>query len=152
MPLIHRVVRGYFEDISVEIEHAAQVDGYKWYQIFWKILLPLIKPGLVAAALLAFIFAWNNFTFSLLLTTLPHTNRHDFRAALYRDGHRTHTARWPSRHNRSAAGSYHGNLHSEAPRQGPQLRCGKRIGENVWQIPLFQRRRKTADRLAAPRQ
>ena len=68
MPLIIWVVRGYFEDISVEIEQAAQLDGYKWYQIFWKILLPLIKPGLVAAALLAFIFAWNNFTFSLLLT------------------------------------------------------------------------------------
>jgi multiple sugar transport system permease protein len=69
MPLIIWVVRGYFEDISVEIEQAAQVDGYKWYHIFWKIMLPLIKPGLVAAALLSFIFAWNNFTFSLILTS-----------------------------------------------------------------------------------
>jgi multiple sugar transport system permease protein len=68
MPLIIWVVRGYFEDISVEIEQAAQVDGYPWYKIFWKILVPLIKPGLVASALLAFIFAWNNFTFSLMLT------------------------------------------------------------------------------------
>jgi len=68
MPLIIWVVRGYFEDISVEIEQAAKVDGYPWYKIFWKILMPLIKPGLVAAALLAFIFAWNNFTFSLMLT------------------------------------------------------------------------------------
>jgi multiple sugar transport system permease protein len=69
MPLIIWVIRGYFEDISVEIEQAAQVDGYKWYQIFWKIMLPLVKPGLVAASLLAFIFAWNNFTFSLILTS-----------------------------------------------------------------------------------
>ena len=67
MPLLIWVVRGYFEDISVEIEHAAQVDGYSWYQIFFKMLLPLIKPGLVSAALLAFIFAWNTFTFPLLL-------------------------------------------------------------------------------------
>ncbi|MBR2764505.1 MAG: carbohydrate ABC transporter permease [Blautia sp.] len=67
MPLLIWVVRGYFEDISVEIEHAAQVDGYSWYQIFFKMLLPLIKPGLVSAALLAFIFAWNSFTFPLLL-------------------------------------------------------------------------------------
>jgi len=67
MPLIIWVVRGYFEDISVEIEHAAQVDGYPWWQIFVKILLPLIKPGLVSAALLCFIFAWNSFTFPLLL-------------------------------------------------------------------------------------
>lgn len=67
MPLIIWVVRGYFEDISVEIEHAAQVDGYPWWQIFLKVLLPLIKPGLVSSALLCFIFAWNSFTFPLLL-------------------------------------------------------------------------------------
>ena len=67
MPLLIWVVRGYFEDISVEIEHAAQVDGYSWYQIFFKMLVPLIKPGLVSAALLAFIFVWNSFTFPLIL-------------------------------------------------------------------------------------
>lgn len=67
MPLLIWVVRGYFEDISVEIEYAAQVDGYTWYQIFFKMLIPLIKPGLVSAALLAFIFAWNSFTFPLIL-------------------------------------------------------------------------------------
>ena len=67
MPLLIWVVRGYFEDISVEIEYAAQVDGYSWYDIFFKNLIPLIKPGLVSAALLAFIFAWNSFTFPLML-------------------------------------------------------------------------------------
>ncbi len=67
MPLLIWVVRGYFEDISVEIEYAAQVDGYSWFQIFFKMLVPLIRPGLVAAALLAFIFAWNCFTFPLIL-------------------------------------------------------------------------------------
>lgn len=68
MPLLIWVLRGYFEDISVEVEQAAQLDGYPWYHVFLKILLPLIKPGLVAAGLLAFIFAWNSFTFSLLLS------------------------------------------------------------------------------------
>jgi multiple sugar transport system permease protein len=68
MPLLIWVVRGYFEDISVEIEQAAQLDGYAWYEVFFKILLPLIKPGLVAAGLLAFIFAWNSFTFPLILS------------------------------------------------------------------------------------
>ena len=67
MPLLIWVVRGYFEDISVEIEYAAQVDGYTWYQIFFKMLMPLVKPGIVAAALLSFIFAWNSFTFPLIL-------------------------------------------------------------------------------------
>ncbi|MCL2366608.1 MAG: carbohydrate ABC transporter permease [Oscillospiraceae bacterium] len=68
MPLIIWVVRGYFEDISVEIEHAAQVDGYNWWQVFMKTLVPLIKPGLVSSALLAFIFVWNSFTFPLMLS------------------------------------------------------------------------------------
>lgn len=43
------------------------MDGYNWYQIFFKMLVPLIKPGMVSAALLAFIFAWNSFTFPLIL-------------------------------------------------------------------------------------
>jgi len=68
LPLLIWVVRGYFEDISVEIEQAAQLDGYPWYHVFVKVLLPLIRPGLVAASLLAFIFAWNSFTFSLQLS------------------------------------------------------------------------------------
>jgi len=67
MPLLIWVVRGYFEDISIEIEQAAQLDGYRWWEVFYRILLPLIKPGLVSASLLAFIFAWNSFTFPLLL-------------------------------------------------------------------------------------
>jgi len=68
LPLLIWVLRGYFEEISVEIEQAANLDGYSWYHVFWRILIPLIKPGLVASALLAFIFAWNSFTFPLLLS------------------------------------------------------------------------------------
>lgn len=68
MPLLIWVVRGYFEDISVEVEQAASLDGYQWYEVFLKTLLPLIKPGLVASGLLAFIFAWNSFTFPLILS------------------------------------------------------------------------------------
>ena len=45
------------------------MDGYSWYQIFFKMLVPLIKPGLVSSALLAFIFAWNSFTFPLILAS-----------------------------------------------------------------------------------
>jgi len=49
------------------MEAAAQLDGYSWWQVFFKMLLPLVKPGLVAAGLLCFIFCWNSFTFALLL-------------------------------------------------------------------------------------
>lgn len=67
LPLLIWVLRSYFEDISPDVEQAAMIDGYPWWQIFWRILLPLVRPGLAAAALLAFVFAWNNFIFPLVL-------------------------------------------------------------------------------------
>jgi multiple sugar transport system permease protein len=67
LPLIIWIVRGYFEDISVEIEQAAKLDGYSWWGVFRKIAVPLVKPGLASTAVLAFIFAWNNFVFGLIL-------------------------------------------------------------------------------------
>ena len=67
LPLLIWILRGFFEDISPDVESAAQLDGYAWWQVFFKVLLPLVRPGLVAAALLCFIFCWNSFTFSLQL-------------------------------------------------------------------------------------
>jgi multiple sugar transport system permease protein len=67
LPLILWIVRGYFEDISPDIEHAYRVDGHGWLATFLKIAVPLARPGIAAAALLAFIFAWNNFVFALIL-------------------------------------------------------------------------------------
>lgn len=67
LPLLIWILRGFFEDISPDVESAAQLDGYSWWQVFFKVLLPLVRPGLVAAALLCFIFCWNSFTFSLQL-------------------------------------------------------------------------------------
>jgi multiple sugar transport system permease protein len=69
LPLVVLILRGFFEDIPVEIEHSARVDGAKPLWIFWRIILPLIRPGLVATAFLCTIFAWNNYIFSFLLTS-----------------------------------------------------------------------------------
>jgi multiple sugar transport system permease protein len=69
LPLILWIVRGYFEDISPDIEHAYRVDGHGWLATFLKISIPLAGPGIAAAALLAFIFAWNNFVFALILAS-----------------------------------------------------------------------------------
>jgi multiple sugar transport system permease protein len=69
LPLILWIVRGYFEDISPDIEHAYRVDGHSWISTFLKIAIPLARPGIAAAALLAFIFAWNNFIFALILAS-----------------------------------------------------------------------------------
>lgn len=67
LPLVLWIVRGYFEDISEDIEAAYRLDGHSWWKAFTRIALPLAKPGIAAAGLLAFIFAWNNFIFALVL-------------------------------------------------------------------------------------
>ena len=67
LPLILWIVRGYFEDISPDIEHAYRLDGHSWFRSLWRIAIPLARPGIAAAGLLAFIFAWNNFVFALVL-------------------------------------------------------------------------------------
>ena len=69
LPLILWIVRGYFEDISPDIEHAYRISGNSWLRTFLKIAIPLARPGIAAAALLAFIFAWNNFIFALILAS-----------------------------------------------------------------------------------
>jgi multiple sugar transport system permease protein len=69
LPLILWIVRGYFEDISPDIEYAYRIAGHSWFSTFRKIALPLAGPGIAAAGLLAFIFAWNNFVFALVLAS-----------------------------------------------------------------------------------
>jgi multiple sugar transport system permease protein len=69
LPLILWIVRGYFEDISPDIEHAYRIAGHSWWATFRRIALPLAGPGIAAAGLLAFIFAWNNFVFALVLAS-----------------------------------------------------------------------------------
>ena len=67
LPLVLWIVRGYFEDVSEDIELAYRLDGHSWLSMFFRISIPLARPGIAAAALLSFIFAWNNFIFALIL-------------------------------------------------------------------------------------
>ena len=67
LPMIVWILRGYIEDVSPELEEACRLDGYGRFRTFWRIVLPLIRPGIAASGLLAFIYAWNNFVFAVLL-------------------------------------------------------------------------------------
>lgn len=69
LPLILWIVRGYFEDIPADVEYAYRIAGHGWLATFVQIALPLARPGIAAAGLLAFIFAWNNFIFALVLAS-----------------------------------------------------------------------------------
>lgn len=62
------ILRGFFMDIPPELEESALVDGYTRFQVFTRIALPLIKPGLAAVAVFTSIFSWNEFLFALILT------------------------------------------------------------------------------------
>ncbi len=68
IPFVIWIMKGFFEEIPYSIEEAAQVDGASWPRLFKDHMLPLAAPGLVAVALFAFIFAWNELLFATLLT------------------------------------------------------------------------------------
>jgi multiple sugar transport system permease protein len=68
LPFIIWMMRGFFEDIPVEIEESALVDGCSRFGTFFRVALPLVAPGLSAAAIFTFLFTWNEFLFALILT------------------------------------------------------------------------------------
>lgn len=76
LPLVIWLLAEFIRQIPKTYEEAACIDGAPWYRLFWDVLLPLSAPGILTAGILAMIFAWNEFLFSLVLTgerviTLP---------------------------------------------------------------------------------
>ncbi|MBU5451723.1 carbohydrate ABC transporter permease [Pseudoflavonifractor sp. MSJ-30] len=67
LPLIIWIVSPYFGSIPKELEDAALIDGCSEAKAFTRIMIPLAVPGIVTAAILAFIHAWNNFMFAYVL-------------------------------------------------------------------------------------
>jgi len=67
VPLMVWMLRSYFEEIPMAIEHAARTDGYSWAGAFFRLVLPLAAPGVAATVVLCFIFCWNNFSLGLML-------------------------------------------------------------------------------------
>lgn len=62
-------LRNFIENIPVEIEEAAAIDGCTRFQILWRIILPLIRPGIAAIAIFIFVFVWNDFLVGVVLAT-----------------------------------------------------------------------------------
>jgi trehalose/maltose transport system permease protein len=69
LPLAIYTLVAFFREIPWELEQAAQVDGATPWQAFIKVILPLAAPGVFTAAILVFIFAWNDFVFAITLTS-----------------------------------------------------------------------------------
>lgn len=68
LPMVIWMVRGYVRQIPYEIEEAAMVDGASQFVMLRRVVLPLLMPGVAAAALLMAMLAWNEFLFALTLT------------------------------------------------------------------------------------
>ena len=76
LPIVVWVMMSFYESLPRELEEAALIDGATIWQAFHKVALPLSRPGVTVAAILSFIFSWNNFIFGVVLAgretrTLP---------------------------------------------------------------------------------
>lgn len=71
LPLTVWTLKGYFDTIPPSLERAAYVDGCSRLQTLWRIVVPVARPGLVAAGIFCFLVAWNEFVFALILTGTP---------------------------------------------------------------------------------
>lgn len=68
LPLAVWLLASFFDALPREVYLAARVDGCSAFGAFWRVVLPLAAPGILAAGLLVFIFAWNEFLFALSFT------------------------------------------------------------------------------------
>ncbi|WP_345217295.1 carbohydrate ABC transporter permease [Georgenia halophila] len=71
LPLAIFILVAFFREVPDELEEAAALDGLDPWRSFLRIVMPLSAPGLVTAALLTFIFAWNEFLLAITLTSTP---------------------------------------------------------------------------------
>ncbi|MCL2034234.1 MAG: carbohydrate ABC transporter permease [Oscillospiraceae bacterium] len=69
LPLIMLILIGFYRNAVLEVEEAAMIDGCNWFDIFWRVSLPMSKPGLVSAVIFTFALSWNEFMMAMLLNT-----------------------------------------------------------------------------------
>ncbi|PRH84349.1 sugar ABC transporter permease [Labrys okinawensis] len=69
LPLVLVLIANAVRDLPIEIEEAALVDGAGTFYVLWRVVLPLTAPAIASSLILAFIYAWNEFLFGLMLTT-----------------------------------------------------------------------------------
>jgi multiple sugar transport system permease protein len=71
LPLAIYILVSFFKEIPKDLEEAALVDGATNFEAFTKVVIPLAAPGMATAAILTFIFAWNEFLLAVTLTSSP---------------------------------------------------------------------------------
>jgi multiple sugar transport system permease protein len=69
LPFAVIILRPFFLMVPSELEAAAKIDGCNQLSAFWRVVLPLVRPGLITVAVFAFLFSWGEFLFALSLNT-----------------------------------------------------------------------------------
>ena len=67
IPLLSWVLMGYFATLPLEVERAARIDGCSRLRVLWYVIIPMAAPGISAAFIIAFLFAWNELLFGIIL-------------------------------------------------------------------------------------
>lgn len=70
LPFAVWMLKSFIDDLHRPIEEAARLDGSSELKILWRICLPQMRAGIAATAIIAFVFTWNDFLFSLMLTSV----------------------------------------------------------------------------------
>ena len=135
LPLAIWILAAFFREIPWSLEQAAQADGATPFQAFRKVIAPLAAPGMFTAAILVFIFAWNDFLFAISLTS---TNRARTAPAAIAFFQGTYAVPAADGTDRGRGGGDHDpgrdrRAHlPEAHRVGSHLRRGQGIGRSTW--------------------
>jgi len=68
LPFAIWLMHSFFQDIPIELEDSARLDGYTRWQVLWKVVFPMAAPGIAVTAIFCLLFAWNEYLFAFILT------------------------------------------------------------------------------------
>lgn len=88
LPMTLWLLTSYFEKVPDALYKAARVDGCSPFQAFWRVMLPLIAPGLATTAILVFIASWNEFLYALTFVSSPEKRTIPVAISLFASAHR----------------------------------------------------------------
>ena len=71
IPLVIWFLISFFQDLPIELEESAKIDGAREWQVFRRIVLPLVLPGIAAVSMLSFVYAWNEYTYGVVFVQSP---------------------------------------------------------------------------------
>ncbi|MBM3703431.1 MAG: carbohydrate ABC transporter permease, partial [Actinobacteria bacterium] len=73
IPFATWIIKSFIEDIPIEFEQSAYLDRYSRFDVMMRIVFPLVRSGIVAVAVICFIFSWNEFIFTLIISFIKAT-------------------------------------------------------------------------------